>query len=65
MGKSTRAQAWIDGMGAELINGDRPLIDVRNMELYGVPWDGKEQCFRNVHYPLKAICEVRRHEPLI
>ena len=62
MGKSTRAQAWIDAMGAELINGDRPLIDVRNMELYGVPWDGKEQCFRNVHYPLKAICEVRRSE---
>ena len=62
MGKSTRAQAWIDGVGAKLINGDRPLIDVRNMELYGVPWDGKEQCFRNVHYPLKAICEVRRCE---
>lgn len=62
MGKSTRAQAWVDGVGAKLINGDRPLIDVRNMELYGVPWDGKEQCFRNVHYPLKAICEVRRFE---
>ena len=62
MGKSTRAQAWIDAMGTELINGDRPLIDVRNMDLYGVPWDGKEQCFRNVHYPLKAICDVRRSE---
>ncbi len=62
MGKSTRAQAWVDGVGAKLINGDRPLIDVRNMELYGVPWDGKEQCFRNAHYPLKAICEVRRFE---
>ena len=60
MGKSTRAQAWIDGISAKLINGDRPLIDVRNLELFGVPWDGKEQCFRNVHYPLKAICEVRR-----
>ncbi len=60
MGKSTRAQAWIDALDAKLINGDRPLIDVRNMELFGVPWDGKEQCFRNVHYPLKAICEVRR-----
>ncbi|QTE67411.1 PqqD family peptide modification chaperone [Clostridiales bacterium] len=59
-GKSTRAEAWIDALGAKLISGDRPLIDVRNMELYGVPWDGKEQCFRNVHYPLKAICEVRR-----
>ena len=60
IGKSTRADAWIDTLGAKLINGDRPLIDVRKMELYGVPWDGKEQCFRNVHYPLRAICEVRR-----
>ncbi len=60
VGKSTRAQAWVDALGAKLINGDRPLINVRNMELYGVPWDGKEQCFRNVHYPLSNICEVRR-----
>lgn len=60
LGKSTRAEAWIKGIDAKLINGDRPLIDVRNGELYGVPWDGKEQCFKNVHYPLKAICEVRR-----
>ena len=62
VGKSTRAQAWEEAFGAELINGDRPLIDVRHLELYGVPWDGKEQCFRNVHYPLKAICEVRRSD---
>ena len=62
MGKSTRAQAWIDALDAKLINGDRPLINVRQMELYGVPWDGKEQCFRNVKYPLKAIFEVRRFE---
>ncbi len=60
VGKSTRAQAWIDALDAELINGDRPLINVCRMELYGVPWDGKEQCFRNVSFPLKTICEVRR-----
>ena len=62
IGKSTRAAAWKDALGASLINGDRPLIDVNNMDLYGVPWDGKEMCFRNVHYPLKAICEVRRSD---
>lgn len=60
IGKSTRAAAWIEALDAKLINGDRPLIRVQEPELYGVPWDGKEQCFRNVHYPLKAICEVRR-----
>lgn len=62
LGKSTRAEAWINGVDAKLINGDRPLIDVRNGALYGVPWDGKEQCFRNVHYPIKAICEIRRSD---
>ena len=62
VGKSTRANAWSKAFGAKLINGDRPLIQVKHLELYGVPWDGKEQCFRNVHYPLKAICEVRRSE---
>ncbi len=62
MGKSTRARAWIEELGAQLINGDRPLIDVRKLELYGVPWDGKEQCFRNVRYPLAAILEVRRSQ---
>ena len=62
IGKSTRAGAWIDALGAKLINGDRPLIRVHDPELYGVPWDGKEQLFRNVRYPLKVICEVRRSD---
>ena len=60
IGKSTRAQTWVEALGAELISGDRPLLNVETMELYGVPWDGKEQCFRNVRLPLRAICEVRR-----
>lgn len=60
IGKSTRAGAWKKAFSAKMISGDRPLIDTRKLELYGVPWDGKEQCFRNVHYPLKTICEVRR-----
>ena len=62
-GKSTRARAWMDAFEeAELVSGDRPLIDVKNLEAYGVPWDGKEGCYRNVHYPLKAIFDVRRKE---
>jgi len=62
IGKSTRADSWIKGLNAKLINGDRPLIDTAHGELYGVPWDGKEQCFRNVHYPLRLICEVMRSD---
>lgn len=62
IGKSSRAEAWRQAHGASLISGDRPLICVRDLMLYGVPWDGKEHCFRNVCYPLKTIFEVRRSE---
>ena len=60
IGKSSRAGAWVNALGAALVSGDRPLIRIRAPEAFGVPWDGKEGCFRSVHYPLKAICEVRR-----
>ena len=60
IGKSTRARLWIDTLGAKLISGDRPLIKLQTMEVLGVPWDGKEQCFSNVRVPLNTICEVCR-----
>ena len=59
-GKSTRARAWMDGLGARMISGDRPLISADGKMVFGVPWDGKERCFRNVQYPLDAICDIRR-----
>lgn len=43
VGKSTRARAWVDGLGAEFISGDRPAIRLEeggNLAC-GVPWDGK------------------------
>lgn len=62
MGKSTRAAAWVDALGAEWISGDRPAVrlEKEGSTACGVPWDGKEQIFRNVERPLKAILEVRR-----
>lgn len=62
LGKSTRAKAWADGLGAEWISGDRPAVRIEKdgSTACGVPWDGKEQIFRNVEVPLKAILEVRR-----
>lgn len=65
IGKSTRAKGWMKTFDAELISGDRPLIDVRNLKVYGVPWDGKEKCYRNARYPLKYICEVRRSDGIV
>lgn len=62
LGKSTRAKAWVDHLGAEWISGDRPAVrlEKEGSTACGVPWDGKEQIFRNVEVPLKAILEVRR-----
>jgi len=62
LGKSTRAKAWVDALGFEWISGDRPAVrlEKEGSTACGVPWDGKEQIFRNVERPLKAILEVRR-----
>lgn len=62
MGKSTRAKAWVDGLGFEFISGDRPAVRLEKdgSMACGMPWDGKEQIFRDVERPLKAIMEVRR-----
>lgn len=62
IGKSTRARAWIERLDAEFISGDRPAIRLENGGAIacGVPWDGKEQIFRDVERPLAAIFEVRR-----
>lgn len=62
LGKSTRARAWVEGLGAQWISGDRPAVrlEKEGSTACGVPWDGKEQLFRDVEKPLKCIMEVRR-----
>lgn len=62
MGKSTRAAAWVKAFGAQLISGDRPAVRIEKngSTACGVPWDGKEQVFRDVEKPLLCIMEVRR-----
>lgn len=62
IGKSTRAKKWIDLFSGEWISGDRPAIDVNKVHVYGVPWDGKEAIYKNIHCPLSAIFSVRRSE---
>ena len=62
LGKSTRARAWEEALGAAFISGDRPALRLTKggCMACGVPWDGKEQIFRDVEVPLKCILEVRR-----
>ena len=62
IGKSSRAERWCKYLSAEWISGDRPAIDSYNQLAYGVPWDGKEQVYRNVHYPIGAVLKVKRAE---
>lgn len=61
-GKSTRARAWIERIGAEFVSGDRPgiLPGADGPAACGMPWDGKEQIHRRAAFPLRAILEVRR-----
>lgn len=63
-GKSTRAMQWVNSLGATLISGDRPSLkgDGHGITACGVPWDGKEQIYRNTRYPLKMICRIVRGE---
>lgn len=64
-GKSTRAQSWVNALGAELISGDRPVLKTGNdgtVFACGAPWDGKEQIFVNDSAPLEAVCDIRRGE---
>lgn len=65
-GKSTRALQWVDSLGATWISGDRPSLKLEEEggTAWGVPWGGKEQIYRNVHYPLKMICLITRGQTL-
>lgn len=60
VGKSTRADLMIEHFGATRISGDRPCLDVETKRVYGMPWDGKEKCYRDCSFPALAILEVRR-----
>lgn len=57
VGKSTQAQLWCDIMGAELINGDRAAIRIRNGlgHACGVPMSGSSDVRRNEVMPVAAI----------
>lgn len=63
-GKSTRAQRWVEDLGAEWLSGDRPGIRLTKSAVLacGMPWDGKEKIYRNAAVPLLAICDIRRSE---
>ena len=56
-GKTTQARMWIEHLGASMIQGDRPIVRMREKDVlvYGTPWIGSDPLFQNICLPVKAI----------
>ena len=64
-GKTTHARYWLKMVeGAHVLNGDKPLLRMRNGVAYacGTPWRGKEAMGVNEDLPLGGICVLERGE---
>lgn len=61
-GKSTQAALWEKYRGAEIINGDKSGISVRNGEakVHGMPFAGTSGICKNRTLPLKAIVLLKQ-----
>jgi len=63
-GKSTHTRLWRENIeGARLLNDDSPIIrHIAGGEAvaYGSPWSGKTPCYKDEHYPIRAICRLRQ-----
>lgn len=61
-GKSTQANLWRELLGASIVNYDKPCIVLRDNVLYacGMPWSGKENCYKNVRVRLRTIVFVQK-----
>lgn len=61
-GKSTQARLWEQVLGAEALNNDQTAVlwDKETVLAHGTPWSGKEPCYKNEGYPLRAIVFVEK-----
>lgn len=60
-GKSTHTRLWRENIvGTTLLNDDSPFIAVADgrPEVFGSPWSGKTHCYKNEHYPLRAVVRL-------
>lgn len=62
IGKSTQAALWQQYTGAQLINGDRPILEQAQDGWYawGSPYAGSSHCFVNRSCRIRAIMMLRR-----
>lgn len=61
-GKSTHTRLWRDHFGprAQMINDDKPFLDLQKGLLWGSPWSGKHGLHSNICAPLTGICILER-----
>lgn len=59
-GKSTQADLWCRLRGAELINGDRSAVVVKDgrVAVYGIPYSGSSGVSKNETLPLRVIVRL-------
>lgn len=63
-GKSTHSQLWLKYLdGFTLLNDDNPAIRIvedGTVFIYGTPWSGKTECYRNLKVRLKGFVRLRQ-----
>lgn len=63
-GKSTHTRLWMENINeSHLLNDDSPLLRIQDdcVIVYGSPWSGKTDCYRQRSAPLKAIVRLKQH----
>lgn len=61
VGKTTHIKNWLKMIpGTIVVNGDKPLIDMNTLDVYGTPWAGKEKYNTNTHVPLAGLVLLER-----
>ena len=63
-GKTTRAKYLAKTKGAEIINGDKPILIFEKDGIYacGTPWAGKENIYKNEIIKLSSCIFVERNQ---
>lgn len=54
-GKTTQAQLWCRHRGAQMLNGDRPILQPEEALAWGSPYAGSSRCHINEHCKIRAI----------
>lgn len=62
IGKTTQAQLWQKHLNADIINGDKLILRIRENRIYGygIPWKGSSPYCKNRKVPVKGIVVLRQ-----